>query len=269
MNWYNGFMTTVGFEYRNKRKETPFETFLRYTDEKEKSAIKLAAILKENVHEGSHILDIGTGNGEYLQLALSKFNLPENITLTLVEPSDDLVVQLEGRFARQLPDVNLKVVHSDLQNFDSDKQYDVILMSHLFYHIPRSTWTAQLAKALTLLKSDGLLITVLREKDDAYDFKMSFKPFLFGESFKALTIDDVLAALPKDPATEIRKHLAESELKIPFKESHEDAVSIIEFYLNKRWEEMPESIQQRVLEFIEDKYGVFKQRDCIAVIKKL
>ncbi|MDN5274674.1 MAG: hypothetical protein JWP06_575 [Candidatus Saccharibacteria bacterium] len=27
-----------GFEYKNKGDETPFETFLRYTDEKEKSS---------------------------------------------------------------------------------------------------------------------------------------------------------------------------------------------------------------------------------------
>ena len=60
-------MSTAGFEYRKKRDETPFETFLRYTDEKEKSAIKLAAVLQEGLHEHARILDVGTGNGEYLQ----------------------------------------------------------------------------------------------------------------------------------------------------------------------------------------------------------
>jgi SAM-dependent methyltransferase len=260
-------MNKAGFEYKNKKKETPFETFLRYTNQKEKSAVKLAAILKESVRGGSHILDVGTGNGQYLQLALSKLNLPEDMTLTLVEPSEDLVAHLERRFAGQLSGLNLRVVRSDLQNFDSDRRFDVILMSHLFYHIPRSTWTEQLTKALSLLKHGGLLIVVLREKDDAYDFKMAFKPLLFAKLFKALTIDDVLAVLPKDGIAGNTKHIVESELKIPFAKNLEDTIAIIEFYLNKHWEEMPQPIQREALEFIKNKRGKFKQRDCIAVIR--
>lgn len=261
-------MNTTGFEYKNKNNETPFETFLRYTDEKEKSAVKLAAILKEAIHESSNILDIGTGNGEYLQLALANLSLPKDLALTLVEPSDDLVVQLKQKFGRQLPGISIKVIHSDLQNFDSAKRYDVILMSHLFYHVPRATWTDQLTKALSLLKPGGILIVVLRGKDDAYDFKMTFKPLLFDESFKALTIDDVLTVLPKTTDLGIRKQLVKSNLKIPFEKNLDDTIAIIEFYLNKPWEEMPESIRDGALKFIKEKGGVFKQLDCIAVIKK-
>jgi hypothetical protein len=51
-------MTTPGFEYKKKKGETPFETFLRYTDEKEQSATKLAAIIEQHVGEGSQLLDI-------------------------------------------------------------------------------------------------------------------------------------------------------------------------------------------------------------------
>lgn len=47
-----------------------------------------------------------------------------------------------------------------------------------------------------------------------------------------------------------------------------DAIAIIEFYLNKQWKEVPESIRNEALEFIKDKKGMFKQRDCIAVIEK-
>ena len=70
-------MNTDGFEYRKKKNETPFETFLRYTDEKEKSAIELANILRDSLQESSKVLDIGTGNGEYLDLALTKITIPE------------------------------------------------------------------------------------------------------------------------------------------------------------------------------------------------
>lgn len=263
-------MTTPGFEYKNKKAETPFETFLRYTDEKEKSAAKLATILQKKLEKNTSIIDIGTGNGEYLDLALSRID-PEqasNVKLTLVEPSNDLAAQLRSRFAKRAPLSNLKVINTSLQDFDSDESFDVVLMSHLFYHLPRISWTAELSKALSLLKENGILIIVLREKDDAYDFKMAFKPLLFDASFKALTIDDVLQMLPKKRALRVEKQLAPSELHIPIDISPEDTVSIIEFYLNKEWRDIPSHIQEASLEFIKEKNSVFKQLDGIAVVER-
>jgi cyclopropane fatty-acyl-phospholipid synthase-like methyltransferase len=261
-------MTTIGFEYKNKKTETPFETFLRYTDEKEKSAARLAAILQKKLSADSHILDIGTGNGEYLDLALSKIDGSNGIKLTLVEPSDDLVRQLKSRFEKQPLSANLRIVNSDLQSFDSDEKFDVILMSHLFYHVPRASWTEQLAKALSLLEQGGALIIVLREKDDVYEFKMAFKPLLFDASFKALTIDDVLDTLPEITGLSIVKQTAIAELKVPFADRSDDTISIIEFFLNKEWHEIPPTIQRSSLEFIKKRAGIFRQLDGIAVIEK-
>lgn len=114
---------------------------------------------------------------------------------TLVEPSDDLAKHPAARFEALVPTSNLKILHSSLEDLTSDDSFDVILMSHMFYHLSRALWGKQLAKALSLLRPDGRLLVVLREKDDAYDFKMAFKPRLFDASFKALTIDDILNAL--------------------------------------------------------------------------
>lgn len=261
-------MTIASFEYQNKNDETPFETFLRYTDEKEKSAVQLAAILDQTLPQSGHVLDVGTGNGEYIELALSKMNVPSGLQLTLVEPSGDLLEGLEQQFPKQFPNITVHVVQSGLQAFTGNELFDVILMSHLFYHIPRATWTDELARALSLLKPGGSLIVVLREKDDAYDFKMAFKPLLFDASFQALTIDDVLDVLPEEAKSNITRHHADSELRIPYVENHEDTVAIIEFYLNKRWTEIPEQIRQDALQFIADRNGVFKQRDGIAVVTR-
>lgn len=260
-------MNTVGFEYKKKEAETPFETFLRYTNEKEQSAAKLARVLQERLSESSRLLDIGTGNGEYLGLALSKANVPDGVKLTLVEPSNDLNTRLKDRFEKQFS--SIRVGATDLQNFDSNEAFDIILMSHLFYHIPRTSWPEQLTKALSLLKQNGLLIIVLREKDDVYDFKMAFKPQLFNTTFKALTIDDVLDSLPNEPKLRVTRQTAASELKIPFKDDLADTESIIEFFLNKEWHEMPSSIRQASLEFIESKEGTFRQLDGIALVEKL
>ena len=261
-------MHTVGFEYKKKKSETPFETFLRYTNEKERSAAKLAEILQKILHDHSDILDIGAGNGEYLELALTKMKMAEEVILTLVEPSEDLFEQLRRRLEQRFPDERLKTVNANLQSFVTDEQFDVILMSHLFYHVPELDRTEQLAKALSLLKPTGVLIIVLCEKDDAYDFKMAFKPQLFGESFQALTINDVLDALPKGNQLQIAKYQAASELKIPFQENLDDTISIIEFYLDKPWSEMPQAIRDGALDFIKEKEGILKQLDGIAVIRR-
>lgn len=261
-------MTTPGFEYKNKKNETPFETFLRYTNEKEQSAVKLATVLQKKLRNAASILDIGTGNGEYLKLVLlnTSSHIADKTKLTLLEPSSDLSAQLKNQFANLTPQASVEVVSSDLQAFDSDEKFDIILMSHLFYHLPRPAWSALLIKTLLLLKKDGVLIIVLRERDDAYSFKMAFKPLLFDSTFQAFTIDDVLAALPKDQVLHIDRQTASSELDIPIEKSLEDTISIIEFYLNKEWDDIPHNIQESSLDFIKKRNGIFKQLDGIALI---
>lgn len=263
-------MTDSGFEYRNKKSETPFETFLRYTDEKERSASTLATILEKKLPTAAKILDIGTGNGEYLRLALSKIDqeIVKEVTLTLVEPSEDLVKQLKNKFLGILSPQNLIIEHSSLQNLANDSKFDIILMSHLFYHIPRDSRAAELSKAMSMLKSNGVLIIVLRGKDDAYDFKMAFKPLLLDSPFKALTLDDVLEALPQSTNINIEKYASISQLHIPAETDQEDTISIIEFYLNKEWASIPPEIQQKSLDFIKDKKNTFDQIDGIAVVLK-
>ncbi|HTE57322.1 MAG TPA: class I SAM-dependent methyltransferase [Verrucomicrobiae bacterium] len=257
-----------GFEYKNKKNESPFETFLRYTNQKEMSAKQLSNVLQALGSE-SNILDLGAGNGEYLSLALSRMENVEDIRLTLVEPSTDLVRQLKGRFDVILPGANVTIAPSDLDNFSSNEKFDAIIAAHLFYHIPRSSWPQQLEKMLSLLKPQGRLIIVLRDKDDAYMFKMKFKPLLSDKSFSAMTIDDVVSALPNINKLRITRHVSESELKIPIDSNPEDTESIVEFYLNKQWPDIPVVIQQAALGFIRSKHGLIQQLDCIAVIEKI
>lgn len=61
------------------------------------------------------------------------------------------------------------------------------------------------------------------------------------------------------------KYFAESELKIPL-DNPQDTIAIIEFYLNKPWDEIPKDMQHDIQQFIKSKRGLFKQIDSIAVI---
>ena len=260
--------SSSNLEYKAKKIETPFETFLRYTDEKAVSATVLANILEDHLAEGASMLDIGAGNGEYLGLALQHIPTRHRINVTLVEPSQDLLQPLSRRFTKQLPDSHVEILNTDLQNFASDKKFDLILMAHLFYHIAQPARPEQLQKAIGLLKPGGTLIIVLREQDDIADYKNAFKPLLFDKEFKALVLDDVLTALPDPDKLHIDRRIVDATLRIPINENMEDTIGIIEFLLNKPWMDIPKDIQLSALQFIRDKEASFSLRDGVAVITK-
>jgi len=253
----------VSAEYKNKNTITPFETYLKYTSQKKESAIQLAAILG-NSGSSVGILDIGTGNGEYLKYALEKIKDSSNWDLTLIEPSDDLATQLDSTFSER----NTNIVHTDFDSFSSNERFDIVLASHLFYHIPKQSQTEQLTKMLSLLKTNGTLIIVLRDRDDAYEFKMQFKPLLLSSDFKAMTIDDVLNKIPNMDKLNIERRTVTSKLTIPITQNQENALSIIEFYLGKKWEDIPELIKEDIFSFIMQKNNTFELTDGIAVITK-
>jgi len=263
----------VGFEYRKKKKETPFETFLRYSNEKKNSARELAKVLRNYLSSKTiHLLDIGSGNGEYLKMILGELNLDIKINFVLLEPSEDLVKKLKQATKFFPGNWKIEIVTQTWERFESGVKFDIILASHL-YHIPRGEYYSQFLKMVKLLEPKGLLVFVLREIDDPYDFKMKFKPLLFGKDFEAKTLDDALETFKKISEKvvplKIEKYRSFSQLHIPVEENFDDAVSIIEFYLNKKWEKIPPRIRKEAVKFIEDKDEAFKQVDGIALIKRL
>lgn len=260
-------MTT--FEYASKRGlETPFETFLRYTDEKEKSAKELSKVLKKILRQSESFLDIGTGNGEYLKMALSKLK-PLSLNLTLLEPSKDLVKSLKN--TRFQDNTQVRIVNQTFEDFKSDDKYSTILASHL-YHIKKSEREKQFTKMLNLLQKEGTLIYVIRKKDDVYDFKMKFKPRIYNyKSFEAQSLEQSLITFRKIsgsiPIT-IKILESHSHVKLPIQTNHQDTITIVEFFLNKKWDGISKKIQKEILSYLKERKGDLKQIDGMAIIKK-
>lgn len=264
----------VTFEYQDKNKETPFETFLRYTDEKIQSAKVLSEILKKIViTEGADFLDIGSGNGEYLNFAFNNLTSSPLVNFTLLEPSTELFEELKRVSANISHKKSVELVNQTWEEYESPKKFDVILASHL-YHIPRSEYYSQLGKMVASLKSGGCLIFVMREKDDTYDYKMLIKPQISGEKFDAKILDEAVSTFREISSKEsiklsIERFVSKSKLTIPLSSNYDDAIAIIEFFVNKKWEEIPIQIQSEALKFVQDKEEQFEQVDGIALIKKL
>jgi SAM-dependent methyltransferase len=240
---------------------------LRYTNEKEVSSDKLAEIL-QTFDANLDILDVGTGNGDFLAMTLSKLGNSKSFDLALLEPSDDLVRQIAERIKLVDTIRSAAVCPIALKDYATEDTYDVVLASHLFYHITPDDRPEQLQRMVSFLKPGGKLIIVLREKDDAYDFKSKFKPLLYGGDFKALTLGAVLSVMPDSNNFKITRHIVTSELKIPLHNNKHDMESIIEFYLDKPWQQIPEEVKQNALDYIAERNGIFHQKDGIAVIER-
>lgn len=260
-------------EYKKKNDETPFETFLKYTDEKDKSSTVLAELLRKNTpNKKINFLDIGTGTGEYLEMTLRKSKLSNEIDFVLLEPSGDLVKELKNKVSNLQNKSRLKIIKKTWESYQSDQKFDLILASHL-YHIKRENYHEQLVKMVNYLSNDGVLLFVLRNVDDLYDFKMRFKPKLFGKEYKAQTLDQVVKVFrnisKNDNRLTINRYESVSHLWLPFKKNMPDTIALIEFCLNKYWDDIPEILQAEILAYVKKKRGVFRQVDGIAVVRKV
>jgi SAM-dependent methyltransferase len=263
-------VSNIGFEYQDIQKETVFETFLKYSDEKERSAKVLGVILRELLtKDGMTLLDIGSGNGEYLRLALDRLKSLSMSKLTLMEPSDNLINRLRLTIKRFPPNLRIKVIQSTFENFSTKGQFDIVLVSHLPFS--KIKLPDVFRKMLKLLRPGGNLIVVLRKKDDIHEFRSKFKSQLMRRKYRSLTIEDAIGVfikLAKDKHLKISTFKAEAELHIPLADNVPDAISIIEFLLNRRWIDFPYNIQKAVLNYIYRKRGVLHQTDGFALVNK-
>lgn len=266
----------VGFEYRGSGKDgrTPFEIFLQHSDEKEKSATMLGKILSQLIQRhGMTFLDIGSGNGAYLRLALAKVKGPKKITVTLLEPNDDLVRWLRNT-AKLFPlNTVAKVVHSLFEDFTTDERFDFVLASHVpLAKDDPARLPAIYSRMLGLLKPNGTLIVVLRGKDDIHWFRTTFKSQIMGRNYKSLTIDDaerVFMQIVGQFPLRLKKFSAQANTFLPYSSNMEDVIAIVEFLLNIKWEEISSEIRNSVLSYIRSKHGRLQQIDSFLVVKRV
>ncbi len=116
------------------------------------------------------------------------------------------------------------------------------------------------------------MILVLRRKDDIHEFRTRFKSQLMGRDYESLIIDDaieVFDGFAKDRLLSISTFSANSELHLPIIDNMPDVISIIEFLLNKKWEEFPDNIREAVLDYINQKKGILHQTDGFALVYKM
>ncbi|MEU6201819.1 class I SAM-dependent methyltransferase [Streptomyces sp. NPDC047061] len=102
--------------------------------------------------DGPTLLDVGAGSGTVAQRLARHF-----AALTLVEQNP---AQIEaGRAA--LTASGARVFLGGFDEFDTDEKFDVVLCSHVLYHVPRERWSAFLDRLLGFVRPGGVCVVLL------------------------------------------------------------------------------------------------------------
>ncbi len=110
------------------------------------------------IPSGSRILDLGYGDGVFLE-KMAKGN-----DLTLVEGSSELAAAANMR-AQDLS-LNVKVVNSLFEDFNSEGMFDVVLASHVLEHVDNPL--VLLTKIKTWLAPEGKLICIVPNRESLH-----------------------------------------------------------------------------------------------------
>ena len=130
-----------------------------------------------------HICDIGCGNGIksaiFFKNALKHF--AGTIHLDIIEPNSDYLKEAIVNLTKiRSPRLKIKSYHCSAEKFlqKPTKKYDLILASHVFYHLPLNL----IFKFLELLNSNGHLVIITRSSKSSIAILCNlFKPFTTSE----------------------------------------------------------------------------------------
>jgi SAM-dependent methyltransferase len=98
--------------------------------------------------ERPSLLDVGSGQGTVARRLAPHFG-----SLTLLEPNKE---QLEGF---DLPGARL--INGTLESYSTSAQYDLVLCSHVLYHLPVPKWGESMDRLLSLTRPGGFALVVL------------------------------------------------------------------------------------------------------------
>ncbi|MFP2931921.1 class I SAM-dependent methyltransferase [Pyxidicoccus sp. 3LG] len=94
------------------------------------------------------LLDVGAGSGNVAERLAPYFG-----SLTLIEPNRDQIAGFKHDKA--------KVLIEPLERFHSTEQYDLVVCSHVMYHVPPSDWAGFVDRLLTFVRPGGYCLLVM------------------------------------------------------------------------------------------------------------
>ncbi|WP_141327098.1 bifunctional 2-polyprenyl-6-hydroxyphenol methylase/3-demethylubiquinol 3-O-methyltransferase UbiG [Myxococcus sp. AB025B] len=104
--------------------------------------------LSARMSQAPSLLDVGAGSGKVAQALATRFG-----SLTLLEPNPEQVAQLRLEKA--------KVLIEPFERFDSSERFDLVLCSHVLYHVPPSDWPGFIDRLLSFVRPGGHALIIM------------------------------------------------------------------------------------------------------------
>ncbi|MFX1343480.1 MAG: class I SAM-dependent methyltransferase [Promethearchaeota archaeon] len=104
--------------------------------------------------KGKSILEIGFANGDMTQYLFRHFEVVIGL-----EGGQPFIEKIKKRFPEHYKSGQLKIIHTLVENFDSEDKYDVVLMSHVLEHLDNPVEI--LRKLKKFVKKDGVILILV------------------------------------------------------------------------------------------------------------
>ncbi|NOK32929.1 class I SAM-dependent methyltransferase [Corallococcus exercitus] len=113
------------------------------------------------------LLDVGAGAGSVAERLAPLFD-----SLTLLEPNPEQSARFRHEKAKVLP--------VSLEGFDSQDRYDLVVCSHVMYHVPVSEWGGFIDRLLGFVRPGGTCLMVMAAaRGPTYEMCREFSDTLF------------------------------------------------------------------------------------------
>lgn len=268
-------------QFKTNGGEAPFETFRRYSAQPRQTAEMLASYINRELLGGEQsldILDIGAGDGMFVKLLTDRlrgYGKSTPIHFWWLEPNTEYADYLALRGAMLTAPLSATVVNTSWEEYEAERQYDAILLSHVLYYFADENFIAPFEKMISHLKPGGRLFVVARTKDEDYHFLRLFFKRATGQPFNEKTIEDAEKALrqirekQEGPHWKVERRYSRSHIVFPFATNETDAGNLVTFYLRFPWHEIDEEVREEIRKYItEKKYGQLQEIDCIIIVTR-
>lgn len=128
--------------------------------------------------EKPSLLDVGAGPGKVAEQLAPHFG-----SFTLIEPNPQQLrsFALEGA----------EILHDTFERFESSRRYDLVLCSHVLYHVPLAQWGSFIDRLLEFVRPGGYCMIVLgAARGQNYELHRDFTSSIIDSSSLLATLKD-------------------------------------------------------------------------------
>lgn len=147
-----------------------------------KHHLQIAGVIEERVlpHLPAQpsLLDVGAGPGKIAEVLA-----PHLGAVTLVEPNREQLAGFSLGEATIFP--------GTFEDFSPPGQYDIVLCSHMLYHVPQAQWGAFVDRLLSLVRPGGYCVIVLgADRGQNYEMHRDFTGSVIDSSRLLLLLEE-------------------------------------------------------------------------------